>query len=186
MNSSTLYTGIAVVLGLAVVAVFFFFPNYLRGLSASGSGNAAAVNASATSGSASTPTNSMNGDSGGLQVQDVSVGTGATAEPGDVVAVEYIGKLADGTIFDQSSAHTDVMPGCPAAGMFCFTLGANQVIAGWDQGLVGMKVGGERILTIPPSLGYGSQQVGPIPPNSTLTFDVKLIGIQSASGTPAQ
>ncbi len=174
MNSTVLYTGIAVVLAIIVVVFFFFFPNYLQGMS-SGAQSSALPNQENTAAQPSTQSN--------LLVQDTAVGTGATAEPGDQVQVEYIGKLQDGTIFDQSSNH---------GGSFTFVLGAGQVIPGWDQGLVGMKVGGERILTIPPDLAYGNQQAGTIPPNSTLVFDVKLIGVTPASsstspqGTAAQ
>lgn len=91
---------------------------------------------------------------------------------GDIVAVIYTGKFADGTIFDASEKHG----GQPIQ----FQLGAGQVIKGWDQGIAGMKIGEKKSLVIPPELGYGTQAVGPIPPNSTLYFDVELVGIQSA------
>lgn len=91
------------------------------------------------------------------------------AAAGDKVWVEYTGKLTDGTKFDSSADH----PEQP----FLFTLGKRQVIAGWDEGIAGMKVGQKRQLLIPPNLAYGSQSVGNIPPNSTLVFDVKLLGV---------
>lgn len=109
----------------------------------------------------------------GVQVQDEVIGEGAAAKAGDTVTVHYIGKLTDGKVFDSS-----VDRGEP----FSFTLGAGQVIKGWDEGLVGMKEGGKRILMIAPDYGYGSQGVGPIPPNSTLIFQVELIKTES----PAQ
>lgn len=109
----------------------------------------------------------------GVQVQDEVLGEGAAARVGDTVTVHYIGKLTDGKVFDSS-----VDRGEP----FSFTLGAGQVIKGWDEGLVGMKEGGKRILMIAPDYGYGSQGVGPIPPNSTLIFQVELIKTES----PAQ
>jgi len=93
----------------------------------------------------------------------------ATAAPGDKVWVEYTGKLTDGTKFDSSADH----PEQP----FIFPLGRHQVIAGWDEGIAGMKVGQKRQLIIPANLAYGSQGVGNIPPNSTLVFDVKLLGV---------
>ncbi len=102
-------------------------------------------------------------------VVDLVVGTGATAASGNTVTVNYVGRLQDGTQFDSSYD--------TGRGPFTFRLGAGQVIAGWDQGLVGMRVGGKRRLTIPPSLGYGNQAVGSIPANSTLKFDVELISI---------
>ncbi len=106
-------------------------------------------------------------------MQDEVVGTGAAAQTGDILTVNYTGKLANGTVFDTSVGKTP----------FQFTLGGN-VIPGWNQGLVGMKVGGKRILIVPPSLAYGSSDYGPIPGNSTLTFEVELLNV--ATATPAQ
>lgn len=105
----------------------------------------------------------------GLQIQDEAVGTGAEAVSGKKVTVNYVGTLVDGTKFDSSYDH-----GAP----FSFNLGAGEVISGWDQGVNGMKVGGKRKLVIPPSLGYGSQTVGPIPANSTLVFEVELLSVE--------
>ena len=104
----------------------------------------------------------------GLQVRDDQVGTGQEAKAGDHVSVHYTGTLTDGKKFDSSRDR-----GQP----FQFGLGAGQVIRGWDEGVAGMKVGGKRTLVIPPELGYGARPVGPIPANSTLVFDVELIGI---------
>ncbi len=106
----------------------------------------------------------------GLGITDIVEGTGAVAEAGKTVTVEYTGSLQDGTVFDASSKHTPPY--------FSFVLGAGQVISGWDEGLLGMKVGGERKLIIPPDLGYGPQGQGPIPPNATLIFDVKLLDVK--------
>lgn len=103
-----------------------------------------------------------------VKIEDTQPGTGAAAKSGDQITVDYTGKLQDGTVFDSSMGKTP----------FKFTLGAGQVIPGWDQGLVGMQVGGKRTLTIPPSLAYGEQGAGGvIPPNATLIFDVELISI---------
>ncbi len=107
--------------------------------------------------------NSTSPSNGTLGVEDLVIGTGATAVSGDTVTVAYVGTLTNGTQFD--------------AGTFSFRLGANQVIAGFDQGITGMRVGGKRRLTIPPNLGYGSQANGSIPGNSTLKFDVTLVSI---------
>lgn len=104
-----------------------------------------------------------------LGIEDVQVGTGEEAVSGKKVTVHYTGTLSDGTKFDSS-----VDRGTP----FTFNLGAGEVIQGWDQGVAGMKVGGKRKLTIPPSLGYGSQANGPIPANSTLIFDVELLKVE--------
>ncbi len=106
---------------------------------------------------------------GGLQVQDLTPGDGVEAKPGDFLVVDYTGWLTvngkQGEKFDSSLDR-----GVP----FTVRLGYGRVIAGWDQGLIGMKVGGTRRLVIPPELGYGAVQSGPIPPNSTLMFDVIL------------
>ncbi len=106
----------------------------------------------------------------GLVYEDLKVGTGAEAKPGMMVKVHYTGWLTDGTKFDSS-----VDRGQP----FVFSLGAGQVIKGWDEGVAGMKVGGKRKLTIPPELGYGRAGAGGvIPPNATLIFDVELLDVK--------
>lgn len=105
-----------------------------------------------------------------LQIQDEVVGTGAEAVAGKKVTVNYTGTLTNGTVFDSSLN--------PGRTPFQFTLGAGEVIQGWDQGFAGMKVGGKRKLTIPPSMGYGSQDMGSIPPNSTLIFEVELLKVE--------
>lgn len=109
----------------------------------------------------------------GLEIQDIVIGTGDEAQPGDMVAAHYSGTLANGTKFDNSYDR-----GQP----FVFVLGGGMVIQGWDLGLVGMKVGGKRKLIIPPQLGYGDRGAGggAIPPNSTLYFDIELMGVQKA------
>lgn len=105
-----------------------------------------------------------------LSIEDEKVGTGVEAKSGDVVTVHYVGTLMDGTMFDASRNHGD-------AG-FTFTLGAGQVIKGWDQGVAGMKVGGKRKLTIPADLAYGSRSIGTIiPANSPLQFEVELLKV---------
>ena len=104
-----------------------------------------------------------------LQIEDSKTGTGAEAVTGKSVTVHYTGWLTDGTKFDSSKDR-----GQP----FVFQLGAGQVIKGWDQGVVGMKIGGVRKLTIPASLGYGERGAGRvIPPNATLVFEVELLGV---------
>ena len=110
----------------------------------------------------------------GLKYTDTKIGDGATAKAGNKVSVNYTGWLyengAKGKKFDSSLDR-----GQP----FQFTLGAKQVIAGWDEGVAGMKVGGKRTLNIPPELGYGARGAGgTIPPNATLIFDVELLQVQ--------
>jgi FKBP-type peptidyl-prolyl cis-trans isomerase len=107
---------------------------------------------------------------GPMQQTDLVVGTGAEAKTGSTVSVQYVGTLADGKEFDSSRKRNQP---------FSFTLGQGQVIRGWDQGVVGMKVGGKRKLVIPPSLAYGARGMPPvIPPNSTLTFEVELVDVK--------
>lgn len=104
--------------------------------------------------------------------QDLVVGTGPVAAVGDTALVDYVGRLQNGTEFDNS--YTRGEP-------FRFIIGAGAVIPGFEQGVVGMRVGGTRRVTIPPSLAYGNQQVGSIPPNSTLTFDIELLELAGKS-----
>lgn len=116
------------------------------------------------------PQQAMNTQTG-VQVQDLVVGQGATAEAGDNVTVHYVGTLDNGKVFDSS-----IDRGTP----FTFTLGIGQVIKGWDVGVAGMKVGGKRKLVISPEFGYGAQTVGPIPANSALIFEVQLLDVKKA------
>lgn len=111
--------------------------------------------------------NSMAGTE--LKIEDVTVGTGAVAVAGKMVTVHYVGTFTSGEKFDSSRDR-----GTP----FTFPLGAGRVIKGWDEGVVGMKVGGVRKLSIPPQLGYGPNDYGPIPGNSTLLFEVELIDVK--------
>ena len=105
----------------------------------------------------------------GLVYEDLVVGDGKMADPGLTVSVHYTGWLTDGTKFDSSLDRGEPLE---------FKLGAGMVIKGWDEGVAGMKVGGKRQLRIPPDLGYGAGGMGAaIPPNSTLVFDVELLGV---------
>src|SRR3989338_8982341 len=146
-------------------------------------------NAPASPATSAQPAQAANASSspGQVQGQDVSVGTGAEATPGSEVSVLYVGKLQDGTVFDSSAAHNNEP--------MTFVLGTDQLMPGFQIGINGMKVGGERLLVIPPTLGYGDQAVHQnpsdpnspfvIPPNSTLVFDVKLVAVKPGTSTPA-
>ena len=103
-----------------------------------------------------------------MVVDDIVIGTGSEVVTGDTVRVHYIGTLQNGLEFDNSRKRGEA---------FEFTVGAGQVISGWEEGVAGMKVGGQRILVIPPDKAYGNQQIGPIPPNSTLIFAIELLEI---------
>lgn len=128
------------------------------------------------------PTPENAGDNGesttmdsGLIIKDVVVGTGKEVLSGNAVSVHYVGTLEDGTKFDSSRDRNQP---------FVFMVGKGQVIQGWDQGLIGMKVGGKRILTIPPELGYGEAGAGDglIPGGATLIFEIELLD----TATPAE
>ena len=104
--------------------------------------------------------------------EDVVIGAGKVAEVGDVITAHYTGTLENNTVFDSS-----LKSGRP----FTFTLGVGEVIRGWDEGILGMREGGKRILTISPEYAYGSNAVGVIPPNSTLKFEVELLSVVKAT-----
>lgn len=112
---------------------------------------------------------SLTGDLNKLVIEDITIGTGDEVKVGDEVLVHYVGKLQDGTEFDNSQKRGEP---------FLFEVGGGRVIQGWEQGLIGMKVGGQRILVIPPDMGYGNRNVGPIPANSTLVFSIELLEIK--------
>ncbi len=134
----------------------------------------AAVTGGATSGAGATngaaPKPGLPAAKGKLEVLDMKVGTGAEAKTGDTVKVHYTGTLTNGTKFDSSLDRNEP---------FSFTLGAGGVIKGWDEGVVGMKVGGKRKLTIPPDMGYGAMGSPPvIPGNATLLFEIELLEVK--------
>ena len=141
---------IAVVIAIFVVGFFFIFGQGLISLF---------TNSSVETSIAQQPK---------VLTQDEVVGTGDIAVSGDRLTVHYIGRFVDGTIFDSSLARKEP---------FQFVLGVGQVISGWDEGLIGMRVGGKRLLSIPPELGYGANDYGPIPGNSTLIFEIELLKV---------
>jgi len=107
----------------------------------------------------------------GLIIVDTVVGEGLEAEKFDILTVNYTGKLKDGTVFDSSKN--------PGRDPFRFTVGTGQVIQGWEEGFIGMKIGGSRTLTIPSEMGYGARGAGDvIPPNATLIFDIELLEVE--------
>lgn len=104
-----------------------------------------------------------------LKIEDAKVGTGKEAKAGDTVSVHYVSTFPNGSKFDSSRDREEP---------FSFTLGAGQVIQGWDRGVLGMKEGGIRKLTVPPDLGYGPNDYGPIPGGSTLHFEIELLKVE--------
>ena len=104
-----------------------------------------------------------------LIVDTVQAGSGDPVEEGDTVRVHYVGTLPNGQEFDNSRTRGEP---------FTFTVGDGQVIEGWEEGVLGMREGGTRILVIPPDMAYGSRGQGPIPPNATLVFSVELLEIE--------
>ena len=147
---------ISLVIGILVLVVFSYFIFGLNG-------------SSSTQPSVQPTPQTLTSSTDKLQVQDEKIGTGAAVKKGDTVQINYVGTLANGTKFDASADH---------GGPFTTQIGVGQVIKGWDEGIIGMKVGGKRKLTIPPTLGYGDQAEGSIPANSTLIFQVELVGIK--------
>lgn len=179
-------TGIAVALAVMVALGFLFFGPQLftifnsqpfgattasstTSTTAMPNSNEPTTNPSAAADSGAPDLSNIPANPTQLMMADQAVGTGPVAQAGDSVTVSYVGMLTNGTVFDASANHPP--------GTFTFTLGAGQVIKGWDEGVLGMKVGGKRELVIPASLGYGAQATGPIPANSTLVFEVQLLGV---------
>jgi len=141
---------VAIVVALFIIGFFFVFGPSLISLFVP---NASAMNTSEPQ----------------VTIQDTVVGTGDTAVAGDLVTVHYVGHFVDGKVFDSSVARGEP---------FQFFLGRGTVIKGWDQGVVGMKVGGTRLLSVPPELGYGPNDYGPIPGGSTLVFEIQLLKVE--------
>ncbi len=149
-----------IIIGFVVLAVFTYFALGLNGKP----NNNAVVNSTPQTADVEEVKIPDN-----LKIEDTLEGTGSAVKTGDTISIHYAGTLEDGTPFDNSYDRGEP---------FETPIGAGQVIKGWDLGVVGMKVGGKRRLTIPPELGYGEQGSGTIPPNSTLIFDVELIEIK--------
>jgi FKBP-type peptidyl-prolyl cis-trans isomerase FkpA len=177
-NRQRLILGVVIAVAVLAIAILIF-RDYSNRLAASATPTAESTSSTtpgASSGSypigtldTTKPTSSANAvtTSSGLIYEDLQVGDGATAAVGNTATVNYIGWLDDGTSFDSNLNSA-----------FSFTLGSGQVIPGWDEGVQGMKVNGTRLLVIPPALGYGANANGPIPANSTLTFEVQLVAIK--------
>lgn len=154
MKKLTRKEGIGVFVAIIVTGFILFGGQFLNLFMQEDSSNQA---------NSTTPTQS------GVVVQNIVNGQGEIAAKGDTVTVNYVGTLTDGKVFDSSIDRKTP---------FTFQLGVGQVIRGWDEGVLGMRVGGKRKLTIGPDYAYGAQAVGTIPANSTLVFEVDLLGVQ--------
>ena len=164
-NNMNIVLAVVICLALAGVLIFISINNKTNMAVNNNKANDAQNNVADNT----TPTSAPTG-----QVPEGSAPAGTVAKSGDTVAMNYTGRLADGTVFDSN-----VDPKFNHTQPFVFTLDAGQVIPGWDKGIVGMKVGEKKTLVIPPADAYGANGVpGTIPPNSTLTFDVELLGIK--------
>ncbi len=152
MNNLSKNEWVAVVVSLFVVGFFFLFGQTIISL---------------FNGTANNQNNTVQANQ--LEKQDLLIGGGQIAGAGDRITVHYTGTFTDGTVFDSS-----VTRGEP----FQFVLGAGQVIRGWDEGIEGMREGGKRLLSIPPELGYGLNDYGPIKGGSTLIFEIELIKVE--------
>jgi FKBP-type peptidyl-prolyl cis-trans isomerase len=141
---------IAIVVAVFVVGFFFIFGQSV-------------MSVMSKSGGSLTPSQPQ------IMSQDQTIGTGAEAKTGKSVTIHYSGMFVDGKVFDSSIPRNEPLQ---------FTLGSGQVIKGLDQGIVGMRVGGKRIISIPPELGYGTSDYGPIPGNSTLIFEIELLKVE--------
>jgi FKBP-type peptidyl-prolyl cis-trans isomerase len=170
MKQLTFKEWVAVAIALVIVGYFFFWNRALFSFSNNEVMPVATI-ATSTNTNNNTMTESQTYNLPGIQITDTVVGTGEEAVAGKTVVVNYTGKFTDGKVFDSS---------IPRGEPFAFQLGVGQVIAGWDEGVAGMKVGGKRILIISPEKGYGSTGAGggAIPPNSTLVFEVELLDVQ--------
>lgn len=147
---------LALLIGIALLGVFVFFTFGFY----QGPGITPPVN---------TATNNTATQATELKIEDTKEGTGSAVKSGDTIVIHYKGTLTDGTTFDSSYERGEP---------FETTIGVGQVIEGWDKGIIGLKVGGKRTLTIPPTMGYGEQAAGNIPPNSILIFEVELLEIK--------
>lgn len=161
------YLFVTIFLGILIVGggIYIFSTRSSNQVYLSPSPSATIVESSQSSASSSASQN-MNDQ---LKIEDEVVGTGTEAVSGKKVTVNYVGTLTNGTKFDSSYDRNQP---------FTFNLGAGEVIKGWDEGVAGMKVGGKRKLTIPPNLGYGGSDMGVIPPNSILIFEVELLKVE--------
>jgi FKBP-type peptidyl-prolyl cis-trans isomerase len=169
MNIFNKYEAVGIFLSVGVMAIALFFMRFDTGILANNTGLTQTAAVGTTLEERLTDAHAANGRMTEMVIEDVRLGSGPVVEEGDTVEVHYEGRLQDGTRFDSSYER-----GTP----FTFEVGEGKVIQGWDEGILGMQVGGERVLVIPPHMAYGNRQVSIIPPESTLVFMVELLDIK--------
>lgn len=168
-NMNNKSKGVAIAVSILIVFIFIGWTGGIFDPILKGTSNNQQVSENVGQNASNTINQINNVDNSKLGIKDEVVGTGTEAVSGKNVTVNYVGVFTDGTKFDSS-----IDRGTP----FTFTLGAGQVIQGWDLGVQGMKVGGKRILVVSPELGYGVNGYGPIPANSTLVFEIELLKVE--------
>lgn len=172
MNQKSLIIVIVIIALIIGVACFYFLNRQSKSLQESiGSNNLSQMNTQTnTEETQGNVSNLIDNDQSKMKIETLKQGSGVESKSGDTLTVNYTGTLLDGTKFDSSLN--------PGRDPFVFTVGVGQVIKGWDEGMLGMKVGEQRKLTIPPEMGYGASGAGGIiPPNATLVFVVDLLKI---------
>lgn len=173
-TSKTILIILFAIIGAALIAgAMWYAGNVLNAAPVAEPAQPSAPSSTDTGLSANTNQNTTTNPMNELKINDLTVGTGTIAQNGDQVTVNYTGTFDNGKVFDSSLN--------PGRTPFVFTLGAGQVIKGWDLGVLGMRVGGTRELVIPSSLGYGPNDYGPIPGGSTLHFKIELLAVSTSS-----
>lgn len=163
------YEAVGIFVSIGVMALALFLLRFDTGILAQNTGIEQTASAGSTLEERLTDAHGTNGQMLDLVIEDVRVGSGEVVQEGDTVEVHYEGRLQDGTRFDSSYERGQT---------FTFTVGDGKVIEGWEEGILGMQVGGERVLVVPPGMAYGNRQVSIIPPNSALVFMIELLDIK--------
>ena len=169
MNIFNKYEAVGIFVSIGFMALALFLLRFDTGILAQNTGLEQTASVGNSLEERLTEAYSASGQMLDLVTEDVRVGSGDVVKEGDTVEVHYEGRLQDGTRFDSSYERGQT---------FTFTVGDGKVIEGWEKGILGMQVGGERVLVIPPAMAYGNRQVSIIPPNSTLVFMIELLSIR--------
>jgi len=163
MDTKRKKENLAVVLALLVIAFFFTITTIFF------SSEPFSLSDSLSLAGDNSDTSYLLEDGADVEIRDVEVGNGAELKEGMLVSAHYVGALPNGQVFDDSTVRGEPIQ---------FVFGGNQIIPGWERGLAGARVGGTRLLFIPPKYAYGEEGFGPIPPNTPLLFEVRILGAQ--------